>query len=645
MTRQPHQFLSAVGTAAIAALLAAGCTKTKQPPQPVVKADAGASVKQPTASTSPTSPAAPAADQPAAPSAVTVGDLVKKLSAASDGEERMLVIDEIGAIGQNALPALDALVASFADADPRVRWHAARAVGLIGEDARSAMPAIVKLLADADPIVVTQAAAALGTIREDDGREQIPDGDAATYAAVIEPLSITAVHPDGRARRAAVRALRQYKSLIDLKPIVTKQLADADPGVVMSALQTLADMGDDAVPFLTDALKDPKSRYWAEVALAEIGPDAAPATAALAEAAGEGATEERLQAILSLAAIGEPAASAAPVVIKALDSDDAALRLPAAFALGRMKASGGDESLTKLAKGDDPFVGSVAAWALARIHPDDKQLVDDAVARLRKGLAHPDPDARAACVNGLSDLSDTFPGDAREQVAGEFVGLLTDTDPKVGRAAGAALIRLGGAAVPGLRAKLADPAIRLNVMEILAAMGPVAKPAIGELVTALGDADPAYRGGAALAIAAIGADAAEAVPQLQKLVADDSAADGLRYAAAYALGKIGPAAAAAEPVVRELSQSNDELMATMATWAGLKIRPDDASQFDRAIPLLRRALRGDREMVRLEAAVALGDIGPAAASAIPILELVSEEDSVKEVREVAAAALEKIRAK
>jgi HEAT repeat protein len=84
-------------------------------------------------------------------------------------------------------------------------------------------------------------------------------------------------------------------------------------------------------------------------------------------------------------------------------------------------------------------------------------------------------------------------------------------------------------------------------------------------------------------------------------------------------------------------------MATVATWAGLKIKPADASRFEASIPLLRRALRGDREMVRLEAAVALGDIGPAAASAIPILELVSEEDSVRQVRDAAAAALEKIR--
>jgi len=50
-------------------------------------------------------------------------------------------------------------------------------------------------------------------------------------------------------------------------------------------------------------------------------------------------------------------------------------------------------------------------------------------------------------------------------------------------------------------------------------------------------------------------------------------------------------------------------------------------------------------MARLEAAVALGDIGPAAAAAIPILELVSEDDPAKPVRAAAAAALERIRAK
>lgn len=662
MIRQSQQFPAAAFTVATTVLLAVGCAETKERPRPAPQATAAKKTSDAVAPASAPPAVQPAAATPAGAAATlagaaasqaagemsaaaAIGDLIKKLGAVADSDERVVVIDEIGAIGQNARPALDVLVAALADADPRVRWHAARAVGLIGEDARSAIPDLLKLLADADPIVVTQAAAALGSIREDDGREQIPDADAATYATVIDPLARTAVHPDGRARRASVRALRRYKTLADMGPIVAKQLADADPGVLMSALHTLADMGDDAVPFLMEAIKDPKSKYWAEVALAQLGPDAAPATEILAQAAAEGATEERLQAILSLAAIGEPAAAAAPMVVKALESDDAALRLPAAFALGRMKAAAGDESLKKVAAGTDPFLGSVAAWALARIHPDDASLVDAAVTRLRKGLTDPDPEARAACVNGLSDLAGSLGGDVREQVAAEFVSLLADPDLDTGRAAGAALIRLGGAAVPALRTKLADPAIRLNVMEILSAIGPAAKPAIGEFITALGDADPHCRGDAAVAIAAIGADAADAVPHLQKMVTDPSAVDGLRYAAAYALGKIGPAAAAAAPVLRELASSDDELLATVATWAGLKIKPDDGSQFEAAIPMLRRALRGDREMVRLEAAVALGDIGPSAASAIPILELVSEEDSVKQVREAAAAALAKIRAK
>ena len=62
-----------------------------------------------------------------------------------------------------------------------------------------------------------------------------------------------------------------------------------------------------------------------------------------------------------------------------------------------------------------------------------------------------------------------------------------------------------------------------------------------------------------------------------------------------------------------------------------------------AVPLLRQALRGEQELVRLEAAVALGDIGSAARAAIPILELIAKEDPVKSVRASATEALAKVR--
>ena len=318
--------MTALIMALIGTVIMTGCADMKAKPRPGEQAEAKAKAKAESLVNAVVAPATTVAVEPAPAPATpaasitaesggtgpSIADLVKKLGASADSASRVLVIDEIGALGQPALPALSGLVAAFADEDSRVRWHAARAVGLIGEDARSAIPALVTLLADTDPIVVTQAAAALGHIREDDGRGLIPEADAKAYATAVDPLAKTTVHPDARARRASMRALRRYSmSLADMAPIVSKHLADADPAVVVSALHTLADMDDDAVPLLIEALKDPKSRYWAEVALAEIGPKAAAAAEPLAKAIEVGEVEERLQAILALAAIGEPAAAAA----------------------------------------------------------------------------------------------------------------------------------------------------------------------------------------------------------------------------------------------------------------------------------------------------------------------------------------------
>jgi HEAT repeat protein len=184
--------------------------------------------------------------------------------------------------------------------------------------------------------------------------------------------------------------------------------------------------------------------------------------------------------------------------------------------------------------------------------------------------------------------------------------------------------------------------MRTNVLEVLAGIGPAAKPALDDLVKELGDADAEHASEAALAIGAIGPEAAAAVPVLGRMVADAKAAPGLRYSAAYALGRIGPAAKETLADLRSLAESDDEMMATVAVWAALKADPADKSLFEQAI-LLRRALRAEQDVVRLEAAVALGDIGPAAGSAIPILELVAEDDPVKDVRRAAAEAAKKIR--
>ena len=634
-----------------------GCSNTTPPqPKPEPPKTVAVAPADPAAVEATAKPAAPDVQKPveqpgqeatAAVSEASPDPLValrQALSTAADKNARVVVIDDIAELGQRSKAALSDLVTCTADEDSRVRWHAARAIGLIGEDALSAMPTLLKLLGDTDPIVATQAAAAIGLIRADDGRDAIPAADAQLFASAVESLSASTMHSDPRVRRASIRTLRLLNPAPQqLAALLSNQLSDADPSVVMPALHTLADLDAEAVPFLIEALKNPKSRYWAILALTDIGPEAAPAVESLAQLAAEGEIEERMQAILALAAIGEKAAPATAVIAKTLDSDDNSLRFAAAFALGSVRSADADAVLEKAAGDSDPFLAEVVSWARARIHPEDKAAVDEAVKRLRVGLHSERSNERTAAASALSDMAATLDESVRKELANEFADLLSDPDPAAGLSGGAALIRLGATALEPLRARLSDPVLRGPVLEILAALGPTAKPAVDDVITALDDSDPIIRGEAAVAIAAIGPDAAAAVPMLLKTLADGNAAPESRYSAAYALGRIGPAAKPAAEQMRSLITSPDEVLATVAAWSMLKITPEDTSLIDQAIPALSKAVRADRELVRLEAAVSLGDIGPAASSAIPILELVSEEDSSRQVRDAAGKALKKIR--
>lgn len=636
-----HRFMCVVCLAVW--VMTSGCSK----PQPAPATASPAKAKTPAKEEAPAkAPAAKVEEAPAANAAPSLADLRKTLTTTEDSQVRVLTIDEIAKLGQNARAALDDLVKATTDPEQRVRWHAARAIGMIGEDSLTAVPTLVKLLADADPIVATQAAAAIGLIREDDERTTIPEKDSAAYDAARDALLKTFEHADARVRRASLRSLRVLApDPKTLAPLVCSQLDDADPSVILPALNTLAGMEAEAVPVLVEALRDPKARYWAAVGLTEIGPEAKAAVEPLTKLAADGEFNERLQALFALAAIGEPAKPAVPTIAKTLDSSEDLLQYAAAFALGKIRDDSADESLQRAAADADAYLGEIAAWARAQIHPDDKALVTDALTRLRAGLRSDKSNVRTASISGLSDMAEMLDEAGRESLAKDFVGLLLDPDAGVDRSAGAALIRLGKAAVGVIRTKLASPETRLAALEILGAIGPQAKDAVPDVIAALSTNDAEFRSDAAMALGRMGSEAAEAVPQLLTMLEGPASEPSDRYAAAFALGRAGAVAKAALPKLREIAQGKDELLATVAAWAALKISPDDTAMIETAIPLLRRALRADREPVRLEAAISLGEIGPAAATALPILELVSEEDPSKSVRQAADEAVRKISAK
>ena len=129
------------------------------------------------------------------------------------------------------------------------------------------------------------------------------------------------------------------------------------------------------------------------------------------------------------------------------------------------------------------------------------------------------------------------------------------------------------------------------------------------------------------------------MPQIEAELAEPT--PEVQYAAIYALGKIGSAAKAATADLRKNLTSDDEFLRIASIWALLQIHGKDDQLVKEAVPAFTKLLKDDREMRRLEAATALGELGPAAAKAVPILHELAESDTPA-VRKAAKEAIAKI---
>ncbi len=609
----------------------------EDPAQPALVADGQAPVE----------PVTEPATAPVKGGRKSLPQLRKDLVASTNPDATLQLIDLIGRRRGGAREALPELVSLTTASDPRVRWHAARSIGLIGEDAIAEIPTLLKLLQDADPVVATQAAAAIGHIREDDNRSELPAADAELYRDAVTQLVAALVHSDPRVRRACLRALRQLNPDPEqVMPVVDGVFAGNDPAVILPALNSIADMGAAAVPFLVERLKRPQGRYWASVALTEIGPAAAAATPALIEALAESPPEEQLQEILALAAIGEPAQAAGDDLISLYAEGEPSLRGVVLYALGKLKVAKAEPLLAEVVATETPRLAATAAWARVKLDPENAELVNDAVERLLTQCESDEEFARVAAVSALSDLAAGLKQESREELATQFAGMLEDPSDRVHDNAAAGLIRLGGDAVATVTRLLADPVTEMPALRILAEIGGPAVDAVGPLAERIDAEDDAVMTEAILALAAIGPPAAAAVDRLLPLLEESAAgqASALRYAAAYCLGRIGsPAASPAVERLAKLAEADDPMLATVAIWAALQIEPDNQSRFEQAIPMLTTALEAEMQTVRLEAAIALGDLGSRAKTAIPALELLAEDDPIRGIRDAARQSLRKIR--
>jgi HEAT repeat protein len=115
----------------------------------------------------------------------------------------------------------------------------------------------------------------------------------------------------------------------------------------------------------------------------------------------------------------------------------------------------------------------------------------------------------------------------------------------------------------------------------------------------------------------------------------------VRYAATYAIGKIGSAAKDVIPVLERNLQGRDEFLKMISAWALIHVEPRRPGLAVLCAGPLTRALKLPDPRVRREAALALGTLGPAAVSAVPELKDVAN-DQDESVRQAVAEALQKI---
>src|SRR5205823_8883567 len=114
-----------------------------------------------------------------------------------------------------------------------------------------------------------------------------------------------------------------------------------------------------------------------------------------------------------------------------------------------------------------------------------------------------------------------------------------------------------------------------------------------------------------------------------------------RYTAIFIVGKIGPSAKQAIPLLEKNVQEQDPFLQTASVWTLVQIDPQPAGRAAQCLEPLTRGLAVPDLRVRLEVIQALGQLGPAAKPVRKALEgIANDPDEV--VRKAAVDALFKI---
>ena len=337
------------------------------------------------------------------------------------------------AVGRVGLPdGVQPLVALLSDPDPEVRQMAAFALGLIAD--KSARDPLVTALADPATMVKGSAAEALGLIGDPSAAGPVARmaSDLLAAGALAElpsdDLDVARDTP-AAAFRFGVYALTRMKAYDALAGVVLDQ--SGQPRVrwwpVAFALQRLEDAR--SMPALIALLKE-ASPYTRAFAARGLGAMKAPAaSAALMPLVADANRAVAIEAVRSLARLGDRAAAAPLLKLVQAPKSEPHLRLEAVTALGHLHADGVYDTLIDVLGDPSPPIRAAAIQSMAQFDPEGFVTV----------LSGLDPDAnwtvRAALAMALGTLTP-------EAGLPRLRSMLSDQDPKVIPAVLASLAKL-----------------------------------------------------------------------------------------------------------------------------------------------------------------------------------------------------------
>jgi HEAT repeat protein len=387
---------------------------------------------------------------------------------------------------------------------------------------------------------------------------------------------------------------------------------------------------------------DPSLRWQAAEALGQLGQRYPRLVVrALSQAVGDEDLDVRLQAVASLAILGQHAEPAVPALGTALQDKDSDLRRQAALALAGVGPSA-EETVAILGRTlHDPNanVRLAALGALQAIGPDAARATDDLLAGLKDKV----PSVRRASAAALATIAPQADPKRIEATVPALAAALQDTDPEVCQRAAVALGAIGPRAEPATAAlgetsrMVQSPARH----EAALALGRIGGKAVAELAHNLEHAEATVRASAAVGLQLLGYRARPAFAALCKTLTDKNPA--VRAQVRTALRASDPEPKDIVPTLKLSLGDKDDVAGRLwaILWLGDIATGIDKQQTEDAVALLSAALADGEAAIRRQAALALGNVGDEASSALKALrERVGDADA--SVRLQAAIALGKI---